>query len=174
MDFMKRFYITGVSGTGKSTVAEELKKRGIYTIDIDSIKGLSKWINKDTNKVSHQRPDIDKEFFKKNKNVCDREKLIEMMGNEEIVVVLGLRDNQNEILDLFDKIFLFSCSEDILMKRILNRTENDFGKHPLEQKMIIDSYKKYEKKMLEKGAILVNADKPLEEVVEEVIKNIKN
>ncbi|PIR97266.1 MAG: hypothetical protein COT91_02300 [Candidatus Doudnabacteria bacterium CG10_big_fil_rev_8_21_14_0_10_41_10] len=43
---MSKYYITGISGTGKSTLAEELKKRGFFTIDIDIEKDLCCWRNK--------------------------------------------------------------------------------------------------------------------------------
>jgi gluconate kinase len=40
---MAKFLITGISGTGKSTVAEQLNKIGIKAIDIDSIDGMCHW-----------------------------------------------------------------------------------------------------------------------------------
>ncbi len=33
---MKKIYITGISGTGKSTIIEKLIKKGINAIDLDS------------------------------------------------------------------------------------------------------------------------------------------
>lgn len=32
----KRYYVTGVSGTGKTTITKELNKRGFFAIDQDS------------------------------------------------------------------------------------------------------------------------------------------
>jgi dephospho-CoA kinase len=42
----KVFYITGISGAGKSTVVEKLAEKGVFPIDADSVKGLTHWIGK--------------------------------------------------------------------------------------------------------------------------------
>ncbi|MEK7088550.1 MAG: AAA family ATPase [Patescibacteria group bacterium] len=168
---MKNFYITGVSGVGKSSVAEKLKKKGIYTIDIDEVEGLCDWINNDTQKISYWYSGIDKEFFETHKYICDKEKLVTLInkGNNNIVVVVGLVDNQSEFLNLFDKIFLFHCDEKVFLKRIKERTNNNFGKHESDQEMILGWYKDFNKDMLNKGVISIDTDKSLEDVVKEVL-----
>ena len=171
---MKRFYITGVSGTGKSSVAEKLKEKGIPSIDIDEIKGLCCWVNKNTQEISHWHSGIGGEFFESYEYICDKKKLTDLMNNnKDIVVIVGLADNQSDFLDLFDKIFLFHCDKKIFLKRIKDRTNHDFGKHKSEQKMILSWYKDFEKEMLERGAIPINTKKPLNVVVNKVIKYIK-
>lgn len=166
---MKKIYITGVSGVGKSSVAEKLKEKGIYTIDIDEVEGLCDWINNDTHKISYWYSGVDKEFFETHKYICDEKKLVALMnkGNNDIVVVVGLADNP-DFLNLFDKVFLFHCDEKVFLKRIKERTNNDFGKHESDQEMILDWYKDFNKDTLSKGAISINTDKALESVVEEV------
>ena len=150
---MKKFCITGVSGVGKSSVAEKLKEKGIYTIDIDEVDGLCNWINNDTKKISYWYSGIDKEFFETHKYICDKEKLIALMNEHEgVVVVVGLADNSN-FLNLFDKTFLFYCDEKVFLKRIKERINNDFGKHKSEQEIILVWYKDFNMEMLGKGAI---------------------
>lgn len=58
---MPLIYITGVSGTGKSTVWAELKNRGIEAYDVDE-DGLARWQNNKTRYIhpkssvkAHQR-----------------------------------------------------------------------------------------------------------------------
>jgi|SRR3989338_4952394 len=170
---MQKFYITGISGNGKSSVALKLKEKGIPAIDIDEIKGLCRWVNKNTHEISHWRSGIGKDFFETHEYICDKEKLVALMNKyKDIVVVIGLADNQSEFLDLFDKIFLFYCDEEIFIKRIKERTNHNFGKHPSEQKMILGWYKNFEKEMLDKGAIAINTEGSLDKVVEKVVKHI--
>ena|SRR3989338_7820004 len=170
---MKRFYITGVSGVGKSSMAEQLKEKGISTIDIDGVEGLCRWVHKKTKEISHWHPGTGGEFFESHQYICDKEKLAALMNeHKDIVVVVGLADNQSEFLGLFDKVFLFHCDEEVFLERIKNRINNDFGKHDSEKEMILSWYKDYQKEMLGRGAVPINTTEPLDMVVEKVLKQI--
>jgi len=41
---MNNIYITGISGTGKTTIAHALKERGIKTISMDEVPDLYFWM----------------------------------------------------------------------------------------------------------------------------------
>jgi dephospho-CoA kinase len=174
---MKKIFITGVSGVGKTTTAEALEKIGFHYIDFDRKEGkIAHWKNKITGEILHWQPG-ELDFFKNNKRICERETLVQLFNKytgEDPIMVVGLVDNQSELLDLFDKVFLLHCDEEIFIKRIMDRTNNIFGKHESEQKMILRSYKDFEKKMIDNGAIEINTNKSTEEVVNEIIKNINS
>lgn len=167
---MKKFYITGVSGTGKSSVALKLKEKGISVIDIDEVKGLCHWVHESTKEIHDWYSGIGSDFLDLHDYICDQEKLIKLINEcKDIVVVFGLAGNQSEFLNLFDKVFLFHCDEKIFLERIRTRTNHDFGKHESEKKMILGWYRDLEKEMLEEGAIPINTDRPLVDVVDEVM-----
>ncbi len=174
---MKKFFITGVSGTGKSTVGEELARRDIPIIDLDHVKDLCKWINQDTGERAYWQPGIGREFFEKNRYICDKEMLKSMIDShegKEAVGVVGLADNLGDIIGLFDKFFLFQCLEETFLKRITERKNHNFGKDDSEKEMLLSWYKDYEKEMLDKGAILINTEVPVNAVVEKIIQNIRS
>jgi dephospho-CoA kinase len=174
---MRQFYLTGVSGNGKSSISDELNKRGIPSIDIDSVSGLCHWINIKTRDRSPLLSDNGKEFFDNHEYLCNKEKLIDLMNeykDKGVVVVVGLADNYSELLELFDKTILLHCDEEVFLKRITERTNHDFGKHVSEKEMIMNLYKDYEKEMIDKGAIAINTDQPLEIIISKVIDIIKN
>ncbi|MEI7810745.1 MAG: AAA family ATPase [bacterium] len=171
---MKKIYITGISGTGKSAIAEELNKKGIYTIDVDSDKhNLCSWKNKETKENVYFEYGMGLDWMEDHGWYCDIEKLKGMLNvPEDIIVVVGLTTNQNEYLNLFDKVFLLQCSEETFLNRLKTRTSNDFGKHPLEENYILNMYKDLEKDLIEKGAIAINAEGPIETVVGSIISKI--
>jgi len=167
---VKRFYITGVSGVGKSSVSEMLNQRGIYSIDIDAEKGLCSWVNKNTHKKSHWKPGIGTDWLDVHDWICDKSKLIQLMDQaKDVVVVVGSASNQSEYMNLFDQVFFLHCSEETFIERIKVRTNNDFGKHTSEQERILSWSKVFEEKMLKEGAIAINTDKLLVEVVDELV-----
>lgn len=169
-----KIFITGVSGTGKSTTVEKLREKGIHAIDIDEVEGLCRWIHTTTKEVGYRHPDLGSEFFENHEYICDREKLIELMGEGSgPVVVAGVSDRQAEnLFDLFDKILLFHCDEKVFLQRIQDRTNHDFGKNETERNMILGWYKEFEQEMLDTGAISIDTNQPIEAIVERVLHEL--
>lgn len=166
---MKNIFVTGISGTGKTTIARVLERRGIRSISIDEVPGLCVWINKlDGKKVDYEAV-LDQSFIDSHMWVCDVEQLKRMLNEGNGSVVFGHAENQSDFLYLFDKIILLQCTPSTFTKRIMERQDNDFGKNETAQKYLLSTYKDFEEKMLRKGAISVNAERPLEEVVESII-----
>lgn len=170
----KIYYVTGVSGTGKSTVTKELNKRGIMAIDQDSKEyGLCSWKHNETMRDAKFEYGIGKKFLEANDWYCDIEKLKKILSdNEKISFVCGVSANQGQYLNLFDKIFLLQCSSNVLVKRIDGREDHQFGKHPSEKEHILNWYKDFEENLISKGAITINNDNSINFVVDEILKNI--
>lgn len=167
---MKIFFITGIPGSGKSTVVGKLAEKGVFSIDADSVRGLTYWIDKETGEICGWSPGMTKDWYKKHQYICDKKKLVNLIKNspKEIVVVAGLFNNRSELRDLFDEVFLLQCKEETFLKRIKERENHDFGKHILEKENILSWYKNFEKEVLEEGAIPINADRPLVDVVDDI------
>ncbi len=51
----------------------------------------------------------------------------------------------------------------------MQRTDNDFGKDETAQKYLLDTYKDFEEHMLASGAVAINADRSIEEVIASVV-----
>jgi len=171
---MKKIYITGISGTGKSFIAEKLNEKGIYTIDIDSHEyGLCKWKNKKTRENVYFEHGMSKDWMEAHGWFCDFEKLNNLLDiQSDIAIAVGITTNQNEYLSMFDKVFLLHCREEIFLKRLHTRTSNYFGKHPLEKENILSFYKDFEKDLIEKGAIPINTEDSIKNVVDNIISHL--
>lgn len=170
---MNKIYITGISGTGKTTIAKELEQRGFYTISIDEVPNLCVWIHKETKEKVNYEAELNKEFIDAHDWVCDVEYLNELIKKgTSPIFVLGLASNQKDFIHIFDKTLLLQCSPETFISRIENRTDNDFGKDKTAQEVILSWYQNFENTMLEKGAISIDVEKPLNEVIENIIKQI--
>ncbi|MFA6000439.1 MAG: AAA family ATPase [Candidatus Paceibacterota bacterium] len=170
---MKKFFITGVPGIGKTSVGESLSLKGISVIDIDSIEGLCQWVNNNTQEIEKWNPGMTDEWYKNHKYICDKELLTKLINNyNDTVVVVGMPSNRHDLLDLFDKTFLLQSREETFLKRLTNRTNSNFGKHTSDRENVLTWYKNFEMKMLERGAIPINADLPLADVVEEIYSHL--
>ncbi len=102
---------------------------------------------------------------------CDVEKLKQLLSEHNDIVVVGAAANQEEYLSLFDKIYFLQSTPETIIARINARTDNDFGKHPTEQVKLLDWQKTYAKEMEDKGAIELDAGRPLKEIVENISSN---
>lgn len=167
----KVYYITGVSGTGKTTLARELAKQGYKTIDQDK---LCVWKNNQTLERERFYPGIGKEFLENHDWYCDISKLNSILeeNHDRPVFVVGVSANQNEYLDTFTKIFLLKVRPEIFFERIDKREDNLFGKHQSEKDHIMSWYEDYEKEMIDKGAIEINGEVSVDQVIKQILDNL--
>lgn len=170
---MKKIFITGISGTGKTTIAHALNTKGIHSISIDEVPGLCVWKNKATGEKVDYETELNKTFIDSHDWICDVGILQKLLNvDKEIVVVLGSAANQNEFLSLFDKVLLLQCKPETFIERIMQRKDNDFGKDKSAQDLILSWYQEFENNLLGKGAVPINVEGSIDTVVEAIIKEI--
>lgn len=164
---MKAYLITGYPGIGKSSVANELERRGYAAYDTDDLPGVTYHAHKDGSRVDLSRGHIED---KSNLDwVWDKAKLSELLTSADVVFICAITSKQHELYDRFDKIFVLAVDEGTLKHRLLMRTTNDFGKHPNEMKMLIDGYEGFMEQMTKAGAVSIDSSQPLKKVVDDII-----
>ncbi len=156
--------IDGLSGTGKTTVAEELTKRGYKALDADAAFGY--WGDPETGEptdVQHQLNWI--WDLSKVKSLAEE-------SADDTVFVCGGAMNQDKIRDIFDKRFTLVVDDETLKHRLATRTNNDFGKHPDDLARQLEWNQgtvEYAKSI---GSVVVDATQPVNAVVDEILKNL--
>lgn len=167
-----RVLITGVTGTGKSTIAKTLNARDITALDFRDIKGLCAWYNKETGGKIDYTPINDPKWFTTHKRICDIQKLKETLDQYKDIVIAGIASgNQTEYLHLFDKVILLQCSREILISRMQTR-EARFGKTKVEQEHTADWQQKLDSLLLPYGAIPINTEGPLDIIVDKIVAQL--
>ncbi len=170
---MKHIYITGVSGTGKTTIANKLRERGVRAYSIDEEPGLCHWVNKADGTVVNYEAKLDREFINSHVWMCNVGQLKELIGHDGPVVVLGLAENQKEFFSLFDTVLLLQCRPEIFLQRIKDRTDNVFGQDASAQQYVLETYEAFEKEMLQCGAVPVSVEGPIGDVVDGIMTQLQ-
>lgn len=168
---MKKVFITGVSGTGKTTIANTLNAKGLYTISLDETPNLCFWKNKTTGEKIEREVELNETFINAHDWICDINLLVKLMNTDkEIIFVLGVAANQKEFMYLFDKTIVLQCTPATLIKRLTERKDNDFGKDPTAQALVLSWYKEFEEDLIDKGAIPINTEASIKDVADTIIK----
>jgi thymidylate kinase len=174
METYKIIFVTGVSGTGKSAVLRELRKEGRAVIGIDEEPGLTTWINKKTGKKAPHGSELTEVFLATHDWSCDIERLKELMyQSEKPTFICGSADNVTEIMALADVSLLLVCAPETFTGRIDSRAEHDYGKDEASRNALLGYYSKYNQLCLDNGAVVVDAERSIEKVTNEVLLYIQ-
>ena len=137
-----------MSGVGKSTLLDELSRRGYETVDTDN----GGW----------HRPD----------GTWDERRMGALLDRLATVVVSGTAENQGRFYDRFHHVVLLSAPLAVLIERVVGRSNNPYGK-TAEQQADIESYVREVEPLLRRGAtVTLDGRRPvgeLADVVEQLI-----
>jgi broad-specificity NMP kinase len=168
-----KILITGVAGTGKSTLSNLLNTEGIISIDVSAVPNLCYWREKTTHNKIEFGKERNEKWFELNERICDPAYLSTIINNYSNIVLCGSFSNIFELLYLFDKVILLQCNYDELIVR-LRRRNSDFGKTIIEQNIIKKWQKVFDPQMLSFGAIHLNTNAPIKIVLENIIHQIND
>lgn len=149
---MKRILLTGMSGTGKSTVIGELTARGYRAIDMDE----PGW--------SEHAPDGDW--------IWREDRVREALAREDsdVLFICGCATNQVRFYLQFDAIVLFSAPAEVLIERLAARTNNPYGKRPDELAEVLGYLETVEPLLRRSATHEIDTRAPLDEVVAAVLR----
>ena len=171
-----KILITGIAGTGKSTIVKALNERGIVAIDLHDVPDLFFWQDKITEEKIEYTPVHSKEWFDTVDRLCDIGRLKEMVSQYDDIVMAGTTSGRNhkDFLSLFDKIILLQTDPQTIVYRMQTRTnKSGYGKTRAEQEDNIEWQKEYDSLLILFGAIPVDTKGKLEDVVDKIIEIIK-
>lgn len=169
-----KILITGIAGTGKSTIVKALNERGVVAIDLHDVSGLFFWQDKKTREKVEYSPIHSHDWFDSVERLCDIPKLKELLARDENIVMAGTGgDSQAEYLPLFDKVILLQADPAILVHRMQTRiNKSGYGKTKAEQDNNIEWQKEFDPELLSLGAVPINTAGKLDDVVDKILSEI--
>jgi dephospho-CoA kinase len=147
---MTAVLVTGMSGSGKSSVLRELGRRGHRVVDSD----VGGWIADQPLPGGGSEP------------LWIEERIAALLDEprDGLLFVAGCVANQRRFYDRFVAVVLLSAPEEVLLERIATRTGNDFGKRPDERARILDDLRTVEPQLRAGATAEVDTRAPLAEV----------
>jgi broad-specificity NMP kinase len=131
----RNYLIEGVSGTGKTSVCQELRRRGYAAINGD--RELAYQGDPVTGKKTES---LGSEAEARHKHhIWDIEKVRRLVENrdDEATFFCGGSRNFKQFIDLFDRIFILDVDAETLKERLDSRPDDDWGKLKRERELIL-------------------------------------
>ena len=155
----RNYLVEGVSGTGKSAVCEELRRRGYLAIHGDRELAYQgdPTTGEKTGGRCHEH------------HIWDVEKVRTLAVNQDDEATFfcgGSRDFE-QFIDLFDAIFILDIDAETLNRRLDSRADDDWGKRKSERECILRLHAT--KEDIPSSGIVLDATQPLVSVVDEIL-----
>lgn len=142
---MPRVLVTGMSGTGKSTVLDVLASRGYLTVDTD----LDGWTDGEG-------------------GPWDATRMGDLLRTERTVVVSGTSENQGRFYDRFDHVVLLSVPVEVAIERVRTRSNNSYGRMIEQQDRIRRHFAEVEPLLRRSATVELDGRLPLAQLADEV------
>lgn len=174
---MKIYYVTGISGSGKSTVQKELANRGYTSFDSDD-HGITTWVDRNTGQIvpSNEIPaGPDDKFLQRYQWQMSKYRIEQLasQSGDGLMFICGNASNSHELWSTFTKVFLLIIDEKTLIERIGSRTGNHYGKNPKDLEDILKWHKPSEAGSLRMGAVPIDATEPVQSISDKILSYIE-
>ena len=156
---VRNYLIEGVSGTGKTTVCDELRRRGCHAIHGD--RELSYQGDPETGEPLDD--------YVHEHHIWDVGKVRSLVADQRNAMSFfcGGSRNFHRFLDLFDEVFILDVDLDTLSKRLAVRPGDEFGGKSIEHELIARLHAT--KKDVPKNAVSIDATAPIARVVDKIL-----
>jgi hypothetical protein len=161
---VRNYLIEGVSGTGKTSVCKELRRRGFHAIngDTDLAYQGDPATGKPMDGVSHEH------------HIWHVGKVRALAANrdEAVTFFCGGSRNLSSFIDVFDGVLVLEVDLDTLNRRLDERPEDEWGGRSTERELILRSHRTRED--IPENGIVIDATAPISRVVDEILRQTQS
>jgi shikimate kinase len=160
---MKRVLITGMSGTGKSAVIQELASRGYPAHDLDTAE-WSEWIDADPS--DSLTPVEGKDW------VWQENRVRELLSGpeEQMLFVSGCAENMGRLFPLIDCIILLSAPLETIVERLETRSLNGYGHAAEERRKVVELIATIEPLLRKSADQEIDTRRPVHATVDRILR----
>ncbi|KGM30276.1 AAA family ATPase [Inquilinus limosus] len=160
---VRNYLIEGVSGTGKTSVCSELRRRGHHVIDGDT-------------ELAYQGdPETGEpvEGFAHEHHIWNVGKLKALVADKTHAMSFfcGGSRNFSRFIHLFDGVFVLDVDIDTLNRRLASRPEDQFGGRAIEREFIARLHAT--KEDVPKSGAIIDARAPIPRVADEILSRCR-
>ena len=158
---VRNYLIEGVSGTGKTSVCDELRRRGYHSIHGD--RDLAYQGDPETGEP--------RDGFAHEHHIWDVDKVRALVADQSRAVSFfcGGSRNFDGFIDLFDGVFVLEVDLDTLNRRLAARPEDEWGGRASERELIARLHATRED--VPQNAVAVDATASISQVVDTILES---
>ena len=158
---IKNYLIEGVSGTGKTSVCDELRRRGYHAVHGD--RELAYRGDPETGEPT--------DGFGHEHHMWHVDKVKALVANQDEAVTFFCGGSRNfaMFIDLIDGVFVLEVDLDTLNRRLDERPKSEWGGRPAERELIRRLHQT--KEDLPTNGISIDATAPVTHVVDEILNH---
>ena len=159
---IRNYLIEGVSGTGKTTVCDELQRRGYQAVHGDrelAYQGDPE-TGEPTDTATHEN-----HIWR-----VDKVRALVADQDEPVTFLCGGSRNFGTFVGLFDGVFVLEVDPETLHRRLADRPEDEYGGKPAEREHIARLHRTRED--IPADGIVVDATAPVARVVDEIVRHV--
>jgi dephospho-CoA kinase len=162
-----KLLITGLSGTGKSTLIERFAALGYKAVDLDS----AEWsefveVHFEGDPASGDSP------VEPNRDWVWHEDRVEALLSAQepgILFVAGCAPNMRKFCPQFDYVVLLTAPSAVMAERLSMRVNNDYGKNPGELARVLAQREVIEPRLREIADYEIDSSASLDDVVRRIL-----
>ncbi|MDX3928324.1 MAG: nucleoside kinase [Shinella sp.] len=168
---VRNYLIEGISGTGKTSVCSELRRRGYHAINGD--RELSYRGDPDTGEPLDGSGHEHDAWFVHKHHIWDVDKVKSLVADQRnpISFFCGGSRNFLSFIDLFDGVFVLDIDLETLNERLAGRPEDEWGGRAGERELIMRLHAT--KEDVPQNAMSIDASAPIACVVDDILSKCK-
>lgn len=168
---MNLYLLSGLPGTGKTTIQHELDKRGYDTIDSDTAWGY--YGNLETEEPVEPPLERTRDWIKKNGWIWNSKIVRPILerGYAKPLFICGGSRNEEQFYPLFTKIFSLHVPNDVMRARLEAR-HGAAGTTPQFIERMIEFNENFYERAEKKGGSVIETTKPLKDCVNKILSEI--